>query len=304
MAKGSMLVDEPTFDGLVRDSAARLLRRLNRTMPSAAALFRRWLLELLDGSPLSKLLLWRDRFPMLQLPLWVDASLARRPAFQLYRDLTYSTISGYLFIRLVDELMDANRPTDVRLLSGAGFLHWEFHQAYVEHVPSRSPFWARCRRLWYQSGEAIALESQLSSINRRIFTRIAEGKLGPALIPVIAICLSRRRPRAIQGWMTTVRHLSRFEQLLDDTLDFHEDLHRGAATYMLSTYRRRRRRGELPVSWYFRDGMPWSFRRLFDELRRLKQRAERQKCVGLQVHLARRADLLRQLKAVSSAGHS
>ena len=55
-------------------------------------------------------------FPMLQLPWWLERTLRPAPDLALQRDLARSTMCGYYYIRMIDNVMDGHATVEPGLL--------------------------------------------------------------------------------------------------------------------------------------------------------------------------------------------
>ena len=47
-----------------------------------------------------------EAFPMVLLPWWLESTIHEPPARGFQRDIVYSSVSGYYFVRMIDDLMD------------------------------------------------------------------------------------------------------------------------------------------------------------------------------------------------------
>jgi len=79
-------------------------------------------------------------FPILLLPWWLEKTLHPCPdaAFQL--DLVRSTINGYYYIRLIDNLMDGHATVELKLLP-ASFLLYAIPDGIPTSFPPNHAFW-------------------------------------------------------------------------------------------------------------------------------------------------------------------
>ena len=122
----------------------------------------------------------------------MDLDRARRAAVggdaddAFYDDLTYSTIAGYCYIRLLDDVMDDDPAAVPALLPAAGFFHAEFQRAYTAYFEPRHPFWEWFDTFWFGAAQAAIADAVLRTITLEQFRRISAAKVSPAKIPVIA----------------------------------------------------------------------------------------------------------------------
>ncbi len=80
-----------------------------------------------------------EAFPMLLLPWWMEESISGSadPAFQ--SEIAYSSVCGYYFVRLLDDLMDGDNPPPAPVLPAMIVLHTEFQQTYGRSLSGRRP---------------------------------------------------------------------------------------------------------------------------------------------------------------------
>ena len=111
---------DETLIEVAAEADEQLRAKLSAEVPFMAQSVERWLDEVFGGAGLAEVFTRIDAFPMLLIPWWADGSIGERNR-QLHRRLTYSTMNGYLYIRLIDNLMDGDAPADVDLLPALSF---------------------------------------------------------------------------------------------------------------------------------------------------------------------------------------
>jgi hypothetical protein len=175
-----------------------------------------------------------------------------------FDDLTYSTITGYCHIRLLDDVMDADPNAEPSLLPAAGFFHTEFQQAYAKYFEPDHSFWEWFATLWFGAVEATIADAHLKKITFEQFQRISALKVSPAKIPIVAACLRHGKPDALPARLALCDRLGAIAQMTDDLFDWPDDVQdQGRTTYFLSEAKRRRRRKEPATAWILRAGFAW-----------------------------------------------
>jgi hypothetical protein len=201
---------------------ARLQARLAATPELAARIFA-WLEQLSPTTDPAEYFRQRRTLPILTLPEWVGKTLGAKADDAFYDDLTYSTITGYCHIRLLDDVMDADPNADPSLLPASGFFH-----------------------------------ADLKTITHEQFLRISALKVSPAKIPIVATCLRHGTPDALPARFALCDRLGAIAQMTDDVFDWQDDLEdQGRTTYFLSEAKRRRKRKEPATAWILREGFAW-----------------------------------------------
>src|SRR5689334_12593797 len=145
---------EAAVKSLVRSAFARLQTEVRGAMPVLAKRTLAWMSQL-ARSPHPETYFTRLVFPVLLLPWWIDKTLRRTPDKAFHADLLYSTINGYYYIRLIDNLMDGHPPGDATLLPAAAFFHTQFQLGYQRHFEHGHPFWQIFAREWFRSADMI-----------------------------------------------------------------------------------------------------------------------------------------------------
>ena len=259
---------------IITQAIVRLQTDLHQAAPVMAAQVVPWLESLAGSARPEDYFKHPLAFPALLLPWWVEQSLGPSPDLALQADLAYSTINGYYYIRLIDNLMDGHATVERELLPALNFFHTQFQSTYLPHFPADHPFWPDFTAIWLRSGEAAMEDAALATIDEVAFTRVAAQKVCAAKIPVAAICYRRHRPDLIAPWTEAVDLLGGWHQFLNDLFDWHKDLARQTTTYFLSEAERRRHADELVVSWVAREGFAWGIDQAQGWMSRLKSQAE------------------------------
>src|SRR6185369_11102253 len=116
-------------------------------------------------------------FPLLRLPWWLEKTLRPQPVLTFQADLVYSSMNGYYYIRLLDNVMDGHATVEHRLLPAAGFFHSQFQISYQPYFGSAHPFWNFFKQTWFQSAEVTLRDAALVDVDLPHFRQIASQKV-------------------------------------------------------------------------------------------------------------------------------
>ena len=283
----------------------RLSSVLETEGPFLARELRAWMSRISPSAEPSGHFEHRRMFPLLQMPEWVaeSFSVSCDPAF--HQAITYSSLCGYYYTRLIDNFMDADVEVEYRnrsLLSAAGFLASEFQFAYQPYFLAQHDFWNHFREIWLEAAESTAQDAALWTVTENDFERISSRKFAAAGIPVAATCYFYGHPEAIPAWIDFTQTLGRWSQMFDDVLDWHEDRQQGRATWFLTEAERRRDASESVDQWVLRAGSAWGFSLLAEWLEDLQRRARDLGSPGLLDFLEQREMLQREKQEEWRAG--
>lgn len=248
---------------------------LSACAPSLADQVQRWIRQASPGGEPAAHFLNVRMFPILRLPEFVVESLAVTPDAGFHRALISSTVYGYYYIRLIDDIVDGDRDLvqERKILPIAGYFLSEFQLGYQEYFPAEDEFWRAFRRLWIASAASSAEDAMQRSVGFAEFERVSSRKFSAAGIPVAATCLHYGRANLVPAWLDLVDGLGRWSQMADDILDWHQDRSLGRATYFLSEGERQRRREESLEDWILREGCDWGFNLLIEWMNQLQESA-------------------------------
>lgn len=280
---------DPILSGQVRGAMQRLHVELAAATPQMAGSVTQWMRSLAGGGDPADYFSHPLAFPTLQLPGWVAQSLGHEADETFQEDLAYSSINGYYFIRMIDNVMDGEATVEARLLPALAFFHSEFQGVYQARFATGHPFWALYRRVWLGTAEAAVVDGQLESITLEDFEQASARKVGAALIPVAAVCHRLGRADQIAPWSELVYRLGKWHQMLNDSFDWHKDSVHGNLTHFLSEAKRLKRPDESAMAWVVRcgfDGACETLRRWMHETRAMAATLD---CPPLEQYLADRA---------------
>ncbi|HSH02799.1 MAG TPA: class 1 isoprenoid biosynthesis enzyme [Anaerolineae bacterium] len=247
-------------------------QNLQQAFPHMAEATIAWLNQLAGSNQAADYFLHPEAYPMFLLPWWADHTINPTPNTALHRTLAYSTMNGYYYIRLIDDIMDNDADSAPHLLPTINFFHTEFYQPYTTLFPANHPFWPLFRQTWFRSGEAAYHDNMLSAITRPQFEQIASKKVCAALIPVAAICHIHQKPTNIPHWSTFIDTLGYWHQMINDIFDWHKDFHHQNVTYFLSHAQQQVPPAQIPL-WVSQHGLQWAANLCQQWMSQLQQQA-------------------------------
>jgi hypothetical protein len=148
--------------------------------------------------------------------------------------MIYSTVNGYYYIRLLDNLMDGHSTVELKILAATAFFHTEFQAMYHKYFDATHPFWEIFRSAWFSASDAVTREVNLDRINRADFERVTVAKLAGARIPLVAVGFRHGAGERLRCWEEFTLALARWSQMEDDLFDWHHDLRHGKTSYFLT----------------------------------------------------------------------
>jgi len=153
--------DDPADDGQLRRilqrAADRFYANLDAALPRTAPLIKARLKRVPAGPRTVEVCLATQSFPAFSMHWWITPAEARGTDGQFLEDLCYSTLNGYYFVRLIDNVQDGDGPSDLRqLLPAGGYFHAEFQSPYQRWFPADHPFWRDFQAAWNEQAEAAA----------------------------------------------------------------------------------------------------------------------------------------------------
>lgn len=289
------------LDLLVDEALARLQGALEEASPHMAEQVCGWIEELAQGTPVAYFTQPRS-FPMLLFPWWLEKTLHGRPDVAFQGDLVYSTVNGYYFVRLIDNLMDGHATVELQLLPALGFFHTQFHAPYQRYFAQGHPFWNRFQSSWFRSAAATMEDAQLQDLDRQQFEQIAARKTCAAEIPVAAVCYRYGRQDLLAPWSRLVQLFGCWHQMWNDVFGWLRDTRHGTRTYFLSEADRQRASTESATEWALRGGLDWGMALLQSWMDEMKAAAKELGCEDAVGYLQRREAMLRKRRESLSGG--
>lgn len=287
-------MNDPQLDAWLSAALARLRAELSRSAPVLAERVWAWLQQLAASSEPADYFRHPLAFPALSLPHWLAQSLYPDSNAPLAADIVYSTVNGYYYIRLVDNVMDGHVTVERELLPAAGFFHTQFQGAYQAHFAAGHPFWEVFRETWFHAAELTLRDALLTDVDEAVFWQVAGQKVSAVKIPLTAVAFFYNQPERLPSWLRFVERLGGWHQMWNDVFDWHKDLKYGARTYFLAEAARRQHADETPAAWAVREGVAWGLATLNDWLTDLHDLARPLQSAPLLAYLAERETLLRE----------
>lgn len=242
---------------IVAGAAQRLDTDLKAALPGSAAVLGAHFKLTGPPSLLAASLLGPRSFPSLLVPFWMAPTTSQSDN-EFVSDVAYSTLNGFLFIRLIDNVMDGDGSTEQRkLLPVLGFFHTRFQSPYCRYFPDGHPFWTFFRRAWDEHTDATTKDGFTEVMDTETFMQVAARKFSATKVPAAATALRYSMTAMIEPWCEFIDHLGAFAQMANDFFDWHHDDKFGIPTYLRSEWQRRRTDGESLASWYVREGFEW-----------------------------------------------
>jgi hypothetical protein len=293
---------EPLLSRLITQAFPRLFGGLDQTAPELRPPLEAWMRTLAGGHAPEAYFKHPLAFPTLLLPWWVEQSLGSDPGPELQADIAYSSINGYYFIRMIDNVMDDDAPLEKKLLPALAFFHTEFQTAYQIHFPPSHPFWSLYRRVWFGTAQAAVGDAQLAEINLDAFERLSAQKVSAAIIPVAAICHFHNRLDRLDAWIEFVLRIGKWHQMFNDIFDWYKDSQNGSQTYFLSEASRQKQPGETAFDYIIREGFARGCDQMRAWMRDCQSLAATFHCPELDAYLDERSALFESRAQTSLGG--
>lgn len=252
----------PELDKLAKRAYTRMGRGLRVGAPTLADHALEWTRLLSGHARPESYFTHADAFPMLLLPWWLEGCIRGEPAEAFHADVVYSTMTGYYFVRMIDDLMDRDRVPRPEAVPALIFFHTEFHRTYHRHFAQGHPFWDALNAASLTSAETASKDAGLAGVSREQFIEISARKIAGARIPIAAVCHRYDRQELIGQWYAFVDLLGRWHQMLNDILGWNRDLAHGRRTYFLTEAQARAGDGGSVAEWVIADGLDWGLAEL------------------------------------------
>jgi hypothetical protein len=234
----------------VRTQWASLSADARRLAPTLATELTGWVGKALGSRPEAAFTAL-ESYPLVHLPIWAAPHL--RPAVLAL--LVRSTISGYLYVRLVDNAFDADtEDRGIRLLPAASFLHTEFQLPYQQLFTFDHPFWETFTSAWTRAAEAALVDRLMGDPDVDLFESAAARKTTAAIIPVAAALYVGGEPHRIPTWVRFIDSFGRWHQLENDFFGWRKDQQHGNPNLVVGEALRR---GRDPDDWFLKEGFEW-----------------------------------------------
>jgi hypothetical protein len=257
MKTGDFSQYDPSLRHAIKTSVARICAELEQSMPLTAAQVGEWMKQLAGSVDPSDYYLRASASPMFLFPWYLEQTLRPNPEPSFQADLVDSTVNGYYYIRLIDNLTDGHATVELKLLPLLGFFHTRFQLPYQKYFEHGHAFWDLFARVWFHSADVTMSDLNLASIEPDSFMQVVAQKTCAVKIPLAAVCYKYQRLDRIAPWSRFMNVFGCWQQMLNDLLHWNEDLSLGATTYFLSEARRRKRSTDSITDWAIREGFQW-----------------------------------------------
>ncbi len=245
----------PEVVAAVRSQWASLFGDARRLAPTLAEELTGWAGSVLGARPQAAFTAL-ESYPLVHLPVWATPGLDPVVLARLVR----SSISGYLYVRLVDNGFDADTDgAELRILPATAYLHTQFQLPYQELFGFGHPFWAILTSAWTRAAEAMLADRLLRDHDVDRFESVAARKTTSAIIPVAAALYAVGQPHRLPAWERFVGTFGRWHQLENDFFGWRKDQRHGNPNLVLSEALRR---DADPDDWFFKQGFEWGARLL------------------------------------------
>jgi hypothetical protein len=214
--------------------------------------------QLAGGAPAVRYFTHPQAFPMLLLPWWLEQSLRGSPDAAFHGDVVYASITGYYFVRMIDDLMDGDDPP-ASTIPALICLHTEFMRSYQRHFTDGHAFWHDLSAASYAAAETASADAGLIRIDRQTFEATSARKIAGAKIPLAAVCHRYGRADLVPAWSSVVDLLGRWHQMLNDVRGWNGDAQRGTATYFLTEAHRHASSSSSVATWVVAEGLAWAY---------------------------------------------
>ena len=284
---------DPAFDEILAAAISRLYQEMRPVAPVMAERTATWIGHLSATPSPVDYFKHPAAFPTLLLPWWLEQTLQSDRDLAFQADLLYSSVNGYYFIRLLDNVMDGNASEEVKLLPVASFFHMHFQATYQRYFDSTHPFWGVFTALVSHWAETTLKDASLDDIDAVQFVEIAGQKTSAAKLPVAAVCYRYERADVLQPWFRFIEVLSVWHQMRNDLFGWQTDLKHQTPTYFLCEARRRKRVDETVLAWVAREGFAWGVEVLSGQWAEVQRAAELLRCPDVERYVAQQAEYVR-----------
>jgi hypothetical protein len=233
---------------------ARIRGDLVRLAPHSAAEMSSWIDRHSEpGTPEESFRGLKAHF--LLIPWFLEIRLRGHIDREFQRELVYSSLNAYYFVRLLDNISDGHSAGDLLLLPMAALFHSNFQSAYSAWFKPHSPFWKYFNRLWIGMADATVRNSRTCTFSEQDFVAVSSQKIAAVEIPVAAVCFRYGNPGLLGPWIDFYNCFACSHEMLDDLCDWHSDLVSGRSSFLLSEVKRRKAPAESIAAYMVRAGL-------------------------------------------------
>jgi hypothetical protein len=291
-----------TIRKLVDQACRRMLAEMYQGGPYMAQQAELWIRKLAGAERPADYFEHPLAFPMFLLPWWMEQTLTTKPALDFQADLIYSTVNGYYFIRMIDNVMDGHSTIEQKLLPMLGFFHMQFHAVYQRYFAYDHPFWPLFKAIAVQSAECALRDAGMREIDLAAFRTIAGRKVAGGKIPLAAVSFRYDQPQVYDNWLVFYDKLGCWHQMYNDLFGWLRDLRNQTPSYFLSEGHRRKGPEQSITAWVIREGFAWGVETLGAWLVEMQELAQPLQSRELIAYLQfRQTYLVEQATAITNA---
>lgn len=251
-------MSEESLTTVLAAAAEQFRSNLERALPRTTPMLDRWLKRVPAAPNIVETCLAVRSFPAFSLPYWLTPLEARQDDVEFLRAVAYSTLNGYYFVRMLDNVADGDGPAELRqILPAAGYFSAQFSAPYQQYFDAGHPFWAAFHSAWNEQAESSSVDAFISDIDLSSYLSISSRKFSAAKGPLAAVGWRYRKQGELPVWFAFVDRIGAFSQLVNDLFDWRHDDQHNINTYLQSEFRRRRLEGEEIAKWIVREGFEW-----------------------------------------------
>ena len=294
---------DPQLKKIVRETILSIQNEMSQMAPFMAGAVDRWVKQLARTPNPEDYYLHPKAFPMLLLPWWMEETFRPSPDIAFQSAVIYSSISGYYYTRLVDNLMDEGGEEERRLLPAAHFFLYQSQMVYYPYFQAGHFFWWSFLNTLVQAGETAMRDAGVVDIDLAIFREVSAQKICGAKIPIAAVGYYHNQTDLIDPWSAFVDLFGCWHQMTDDIFDWHQDLQLGSPTYFLSEGKRQVGAAvEDVAAWVIKDGFDWGCDLLDSWLSDLRKMAQEIQSPSLMAYLDLREELFQKQTSEARRG--
>lgn len=279
----------PEYDlelkNIVNSAAVELEKYVEKHSPYLGKIFSSWMRKLSENIRAETYFTHPHAFPLLLFPWWMETIYEKNHDIDFQKTLVYSSMSGYYFIRIVDDIMDEVESKYTKFLPLAALLHSQFQYSYSKYFAHDHPFWEIFEKYWILSSESAIKDSALKDISLSDFREVASKKVCAGKIPLYAVALKAGHFGIPEGWGRLFDIFSMWHQMNNDFVDWNRDMLKNRNTYILSEAARRKGSSESIALWMCREGAPHIIKLMQEWMNEMIDISTRLNCPKMEAYL-------------------
>ena len=253
---------DPKLIRIIGSADRRIKSDLRRTAPFMAEKTESWMRHCYGEVALSDYFSHPEAYPMFLLPWLLEETIVPDHDLEFQSNVVYSTLNGFHYIRLIDNLMDGDVTSELELLPVLAYFHSNFQSPYQRYFEFGHPFWSTFASVWLETAEVTCRDGDCQQIGRDDFVQVSAKKTGATKIPVAGVCYKHSREDLLPLWSQFIDTFGCWNQMQNDLFDWRTDLSKNVATYFTSEAKRRKRAEEAEAEWVMREGFDWGINEL------------------------------------------